>query len=187
MKSNQEQSDDRYQLLLLEEQHIPTIYQWNMEEKHLEHYTCRPVHQIETLEEYTAKTLTAISESRKVIYVLVKADDFDKPLGRIVLFDINVRNHSAEFGYYLPEYNRGTGLGTIMVQKFLQISYCDETLNLNKIYATTSSNNQLSIKLLEKHGFKLDGRLREHYWIEETRYDQLIYSMLRNEWMEKLC
>lgn len=69
-----------------------------------------------------------------------------------------------------------------MLAKFIETVFKDDDLNLNKIYATTSSNNLASIKLLEKFGFKLDGRLREHYWINEYKYDQLIYSMLRNEW-----
>ena len=69
-----------------------------------------------------------------------------------------------------------------MLAKFIETSFNDEDLNLDKIYATTSSYNIPSVKLLEKFGFKLDGRLREHYWINENKYDQLIYSILKNEW-----
>ncbi|MBZ9623822.1 GNAT family N-acetyltransferase [Clostridium sp. FP2] len=49
-------------------------------------------------------------------------------------------------------------------------------------FLSLSSNNIPSIKLLEKFGFKLDGRLREHYWINEEKYDQFNYSMLKCEW-----
>lgn len=89
------------------------------------------------------------------------------PLGKITFFDLNQRTHSAEFGYYLQSNNRAHGLGSIMLAKFIETSFKDDELNLNKIYATTFSNNLSSIKLLEKFGFKLDGRLREHYWINE--------------------
>ena len=52
---------------------------------------------------------------------------------------------------------------------------------LNKIYATTSSDNIQSIGLLEKAGFMLDGRVREHYWIKDKKFDQLHYSILQKE------
>jgi RimJ/RimL family protein N-acetyltransferase len=76
-------------------------------------------------------------------------------------------------------------LGSIMLRKFLQVSFQNEVLTLYKIYATTASNNYPSIKLLEKFQFKLDGRLREHYYIHDHKYDQLIYSILRQEWENK--
>lgn len=181
MNNSLKQLDEIYQLLLLTEQHIQTVYNWNIAEKHFKYYTCRPLKPCQSFEEYTSKTLKAISERKQIIYVLVKRGDCNKPLGKITLFDLNTRNHSAEFGYYMPDNNRGHGLGSIMLSKFIKTSFEDYELNLNKIYATTSSNNYPSIKLLEKYGFKLDGRLREHYWINENRYDQLIYSLLKQE------
>lgn len=172
-----------YQLLLLTEQHIQTLHKWSIEEKNFESYTCRPIKSCQSFEGYSSKLLKAIAESQEKIYVLVKNDDSNMPLAKITLFDFNSRNHSAEFGYYLPDNNRAQGLGNIMMTKFIETSFKDDDLNLNKIYATTSSNNLPSIKLLEKFGFKLDGRLREHYWINENKYDQLIYSILRNQLM----
>ena len=184
MVNDLKQLDKNYKLLLLTEKHIHTIFYWNIEEKHFENYTCRPLKLSKSFEEFATKTLGELSERKKIIYVLVKEGDCNKPLGKITLFDLNIRNHSAEFGYYLPDNNRGQGLGSIMISKFIQTSFKDDELNLNKMYATTSSNNYPSMKLLEKNGFKVDGRLREHYWINENKYDQLIYSLLKQEWIE---
>ncbi len=183
MKNNIKFLAENYKLVLLTEQHLPTIFNWNIEETHFEYYTCRPLKLSKSYEEYTSKTLKSISEEKQRIYILTKKD-CNKPLGKITLFDLNIRNHSAEFGYYLPVSNRGKGLGSIMLYKFIQKSFSDDELTLNKLYATTSSNNFLSIKLLEQYGFKLDGRLREHYWINKNKYDQLIYSILRSEWIK---
>lgn len=184
MGNHLKQSYEDYQLILLTEQHIQTIFDWNIEEKHLEYYTCRPLKLYKSFEEYSSKILNGIYERKHLIYVLVKGEEPNMALGKITLFDLNTRNHSAEFGYYLPDNNRGHGLGSIMLSKFIQNSFKDNELNLNKIYATTSSNNYPSMKLLEKHCFRLDGRLREHYWIGENRYDQLIYSVLKKEWIK---
>lgn len=183
MKNSIKQFDEKYKLVLLTEQHLQTFFNWNIEETHFEYYTCRPLKLSKSYEEYSSKTLRAISEEKQRIYILVK-EGCNKPLGKITLFDLNVRNHSAEFGYYLPASNRGRGLGGIMLYNFIQKSFSDGELNLNKLYATTSSNNYPSVKLLEQFGFKLDGRLREHYWINGNLYDQLIYSILRSEWIK---
>lgn len=181
MENNSKQSYEDYKLLLLNEKHIRTIFNWNIEEKNFENYTCRPLKLTKSFEEYANKTLSSIFDGKQIIYVLVSSSDCNKPLAKITLFDLNTRNHSAEFGYYLPYNNRGHGLGSVMLSKFIKSAFKDDKLKLNKIYATTSSNNYSSIKLLEKYQFKLDGRLREHYWIGKNRYDQLIYSILKKE------
>lgn len=182
MNNKLKQVDEEYELILLTEQHIQTLYNWNIEEKHFEYYTCRPLKLSQSFEDYACKILKRISERKEKIYVLVKKENCNMPLGKITLFDLNPRNKSAEFGYYLPGNNRAQGLGCIMLAKFIEISFNDQELNLNKIYATTSSNNLSSMKLLEKFNFKLDGRLREHYWINENKYDQLVYLILKCEY-----
>ena len=95
-----------------------------------------------------------------------------------MLFDYNTRNQSKEVGYYISPSFRGKGLGFLMLSLLITRALSDEC-GLNKIYATTSSDNIQSIGLLEKTGFILDGRLREHYWIKENKFDQLHYSMLQ--------
>ncbi|MBU3143841.1 GNAT family N-acetyltransferase [Clostridium sp. CF012] len=176
--------NDGYALISLTEDHLRDLFSWNIEESHFEQYTCRPLKLPQSFDEYAYKTLKSLSEEKLKTYILIKKEDVNKPLGKITLFDFNSRNHSAEFGYYLPGCNRKKGLGIILLAQFIEKSFTDNELNLNKIYATTSSNNIPSMKLLEKFGFKLDGRLREHYWVNEDKYDQLIYSMLKHDWNE---
>ncbi|WBW94717.1 GNAT family N-acetyltransferase [Oceanirhabdus sp. W0125-5] len=184
MKNKFLNSNEEYELITLRESHLQPLFSWNLEEKDFEKYTCRPLRIPQSFEEYTNKTLKAISEENQKIYILIKNKEYNNPLGKIALFDFNPRNHSAEFGYYIPSSNRGQGLGVIMLSLFIQEIFTDDKLNLNKIYATTSSNNIPSIKILEKFSFTLDGRLREHYWIKEEKYDQLNYSILKREWKE---
>jgi [ribosomal protein S5]-alanine N-acetyltransferase len=167
-----------YELLSLSPEFFPRMYRWNTEEKHNDRFSCRPPHEAAAAEKFYARWRKVISTPNRPYRILV-CDGV--PLGRISLFDYNPRNHSAEFGYYLPEQNRAQGMGTVMVGKFLAEMFQDESLALNKIIATTSSNNEPSIRLLQKFGFHLDGRQREHYWIDGEKYDQMIYSLLKSE------
>ncbi|MDQ7096782.1 GNAT family protein [Desulfosporosinus sp. PR] len=170
-----------YQLVRLEDSYFPVLYEWDRMEKNREHYTCRPLHPILSFESYVQSNLEKINGGIKEVFLLVEERSLPNPLGRIMTFDHNPRNHSKEFGYYIPPDLRGKGLGSIMVTLLLNMVFCAEN-ELNKLYATTSSHNFPSFGLLEKIGFTLDGRLREHYWLEDEKFDQLHYSMLQREW-----
>lgn len=161
--------------------YLKELYQWQCNEKHREDYTCRPVKEIPSYDEYLVFIKNHLKKGIR-FYVLVDEEKPDIVHGKITMFDYNPRNHSAEFGYYLPEENRGKGLGKIMLQQFLHSMFQDKTLNLHKLYATTASGNKPSIGILEGLNFKLDGRLREHYWIEDDIQDQLHYSILKREY-----
>ncbi|WP_407311106.1 GNAT family N-acetyltransferase [Desulfosporosinus sp. SB140] len=165
----------------LEDKHFPVLYEWDLREKEREFYTCRPIHPLLPFESYKQSNLDKINNGVKEVFLLVDESSSQNPLGRIMMFDYNPRNHSKEFGYYIPPDMRGKGLGFIMVTLLLNRVFSAEN-GLNKLYATTASNNLRSIGLLEKTGFTLDGRLREHYWIKDRTFDQLHYSMLQSEW-----
>lgn len=177
---------ENYQLILLSKEYLRELYNWNIAEKHFEQFTCRPLISQKSYDEYINKMMDSIDSIKEKTYILVKKDNNSIPLGKIKLFDYNPRNHSAEFGYYLPKHNRNKGLGSILLGQFIDISFANSDYKLNKLYATTASNNIPSIKLLEKYKFSLDGRLREHYWIDESKYDQCVYSILKSELIKKL-
>lgn len=174
--------NNNYKLVSLKKEYLKILYDWNIKEKHFEMYTCRPLSPQKPYDEYFKNTIDLIDSRKVKIYVLVKNSNPEIPLSKITLFDYNSRNHSAEFGYYMPEYNRSKGLGSITLENFLSVSFENKIYNLNKLYATTSSNNNASIRLLEKFNFKLDGKAREHYWIGENKFDQCIFSLLKSEW-----
>lgn len=176
---------ESYQLILLSKEYLRELYNWNIAEKHFDQFTCRPLRSQKSYDEYVNKMMDLINSIKEKTYILVKKDNNSIPLGKIRLFDYNPRNRSAEFGYYLPKHNRNKGLGSIILEQFINISFEDSDYNLNKLYATTASNNISSIKLLEKYKFRLDGKLREHYWINENKYDQCVYSILKSELIKK--
>ena len=157
------------------------LYEWKLNEQNWDLYTCRPVGMLLTEERFIENLEKEIAQGTLQVYLIVAEQDISQPLGRITLFDYNPRNRSAEFGYYIPTELRGQRIGQTMINLLMEKVFGKEN-DLNKVYATTSSNNEPSIRLLERNGFTLDGRLREHYWISGSRYDQLHYSMLRSDW-----
>lgn len=158
---------------------IKLFYEWQKCEEHFEYFSCRPIKEVATFTAYKESISKSI-KAGNITYCLVAADE--SILGKIVLFDHNKRNKSVEFGYYFPEENRGKGFGLILIKLFIAEVFNHDVLDINKIYATTASNNFASIKILEKCDFHLDGIMRQHYWINEKKYDQHVYSLLKEEW-----
>ena len=81
---------------------IDVIYKWKIADKRREYYTCRPVKNILNIEEYK-NSITHWINTPGNIYLLLKDIKFNKLIGEVKGFDLNLRNRSMEFGFYLPE------------------------------------------------------------------------------------
>ncbi|MEM5875590.1 MAG: GNAT family protein [Candidatus Aenigmatarchaeota archaeon] len=57
-----------------------------------------------------------------------------------------------------------------------------EELKLNKIYTETFDIRPHHISILEKNGFRFEGRLRQHVYKGRKYLDSLIHSILRREY-----
>ncbi len=170
-----------YELVRPDLGQVRALYAWKASEPRRDHFTCRPVKPLNGFEEYYDKLSSWLREPMNLLLALV-AEGTTEPLGEVRGFDWNERNRSLEFGYYLPPDKRGRGYGKAMARLFVERVFGDAEAGVNKVYATTSAENAPSIRTLEGLGFRLDGRNREHYWIDGRRYDQCVYSLLASEW-----
>jgi [ribosomal protein S5]-alanine N-acetyltransferase len=142
--------------------------------------------QVSPLKERTCRPILdskRVSPSNEIITFSFMIDGMDELVGRFSYFDINSRNHSAEFGYMVNPNLRQRGIGSEMLN--IAITYLFSTTNLNKLYCQTAAFNIASIKLLEKLNFQQDGVLREHHELDGKLWDDYIYSILRREWFER--
>lgn len=90
-----------------------TLYRWNREEAHRERLTCPPVPELPDRDAFMASIAQRLQSGALRIFVLWDAT-VEAPPGRVTAFDHNSRNHSAEFGYYLPTVHRQHGSGREM-------------------------------------------------------------------------
>jgi RimJ/RimL family protein N-acetyltransferase len=139
--------------------------------------------QISRLEEQTCRPILngkRVDPGNEVVTFSFVMDGIDELVGRFVYFDLNPRNHSAEFGYTVNPKLRRRGIGTKMLN--IAITHLFSTTTLNKLYCQTAAFNIASIKLLERLNFHQDGVLREHHELDGKMWDDMIYSVLRREW-----
>ncbi len=99
-------------------------------------------------------------------------------VGGIGLFlQQDVERYSAEIGYWLGEAYWGRGIATAAVQRFTD--YAFDAFGLCRIYASVFVSNEGSIRVLEKTGYQLEGRLRQAAVKDGQVVDGLLYATLR--------
>jgi [ribosomal protein S5]-alanine N-acetyltransferase len=90
------------------------------------------------------------------------------------------QHHHAEMGYDLnPDF---WGQGLMPEALWALIRHGFENMGLNRIEATTHTENAQSQRVLEKLGFQREGLLREYYCRDAIYNDQVQFSLLRREW-----
>lgn len=62
------------------------------------------------------------------------------------------------------------------------LKYAFEELNINRFWLDVYPDNTIGIKLYEELGMHRDGILRQNYKSERGYLDQIIYSMLKDEY-----
>lgn len=89
----------------------------------------------------------------------------------------DVYRHSAELGYWLGEPHWGRGIMTAAVRAITE--YAFDQFDLRRIAARVFEGNVGSIRVLEKAGYRREGRLR-HAVVKEGRVlDEFVYGAVR--------
>ena len=86
----------------------------------------------------------------------------------------------TELGYLVVRDRRGEGIAREALAAL--IGHLVAAERRRRIYADTDPDNLPSNRLLERLGFTLEGRLREHWTTHIGRRDSLIWGLLAEEW-----
>ncbi len=156
---------------------IPIWYAWHWE-SNPELTTCRP--SVKKPIDQVVEHVKEHFEKRDVVFLAIRRRSDNEFVGRLTLFNLNERNRSIEIGYMVGPPHRRQGYTREALE--LLLPYLFERENINKITAQTGEFNQPSNALLERFGFQLEGRLRQHHWYNGVLYDDLLYSLLASEY-----
>jgi RimJ/RimL family protein N-acetyltransferase len=121
----------------------------------------------------------AESPSDLVLGMALRSDD--RLIGTTGLKEIDVRNRHAEFGIAIGDRNYwGKGCGTEATH--LVIRHAFETLNLHRVSLRVYEYNDRALKVYQKVGFRIEGRLRQDTFLEGRYWDTVVMAVLREEW-----
>ena len=108
----------------------------------------------------------------------------ERPIGEILLMEIDRVNGSAEVGIFIGESDEwGKGYGTDAVRALVDFGFAE--LRLERIWLEVGTENPRAQRSYEKAGFTQEATFRHDRW-EGGRYtDGHVMSILHEEWQSR--
>lgn len=102
-------------------------------------------------------------------------------IGVIMLFDIDMKNGTAEVGYKTMADKEVRIKGDMDDAMQGVLNYAFRELRLNCVMAHALADNERSERLLVRNGFICEGQLRQRIYQSGTYTDMKVFSILQNE------
>lgn len=125
----------------------------------------------------------AIFDTKNVRLAVCLRDD-DTYIGNVYLTDLNLINRSAVSHIFIGD-KRLWGKGLASEAYLLLLEYAFQERGLHRINAFVLENNIPSCRLHEKCGYAREGVLRETVFKNGKWQNQVVYSILEDEYRNK--
>jgi ribosomal-protein-alanine N-acetyltransferase len=104
-------------------------------------------------------------------------------VGTLGLYAINRDDRRATLGFDLLPQHWGKGYMTEACRALLDWAF--KELKLNRIQASAEPANVRSLAVMARLGFTREGVMRQLDYYKDAYHDDVMYSMLREEWKSK--
>jgi RimJ/RimL family protein N-acetyltransferase len=101
-------------------------------------------------------------------------------IGEAGLHRIDHFSRTCELGIGIGRAYWGKGFGQDAVRTL--VDYAFEHLNMNRVGLYVLAEDPRAVGAYRKAGFVEEGRIRQHAWVRGTYEDELVMSVLREEW-----
>lgn len=101
-------------------------------------------------------------------------------LGTCTLLNVVRAHRRAEVGFALGRSAWGQGFATEALELLIKFSF--EKLDLHRLEADVDPQNERSLRLLERQGFRREGLLRERWHHLGETQDAIFLGLIRREW-----
>jgi RimJ/RimL family protein N-acetyltransferase len=125
-----------------------------------------------------ARAAESDASERTVAFVV---DVDGAAVGSALLFAFDSFAHHAEAGISLVPEARGRGVGTAAILQLVDFGFVRR--NLRRIHLQAIASNTAALRVYEKAGFVVEGRLRDHAWVRGAYEDIVLMGILRSEHM----
>ena len=135
----------------------------------------KPPASVEQTEERLARLLARQAAGELLNWCIAEAPG-GPILGYVCLVRIDHAHRRSEVGYQLRSDHWGKGFMTEAVARVAVHAF--ETLGFHRLEGHTHPENQASIRVLERCGFRFEGILRENYLMDGVFHDSAVYGRL---------
>ncbi|MDD2214279.1 MAG: GNAT family protein [Oscillospiraceae bacterium] len=130
--------------------------------------------------EQTAALLADWNNGESDMVLTIRQLSDQRILGLLNIDEIDWTARNAEIGLALLTDARGYGYAEEALR--LLINYLFNEWGFHRVYARIQADNQPSLHLFSKLGFKPEGRLREQLRRQGQMVDLTFWGLLENEW-----
>jgi len=135
-----------------------------------------------TREDVAAKLAQWMQPSDDIVHLAIGLAGRAEPIGFLQLALIERAHRRCRLGIVVGEKELwGRGYGYLAVVQ--SADYAFDVLDLDRITAEVFADNTRSMRLLEGAGFVREGVMRESIQRDGQRVDELIFGLLRREWI----
>lgn len=124
-------------------------------------------------------TADASADPRTRYALAVVRSEDDRLLGCAVLYLENAAGHQAMLGYALARAAWGEGYALEAARALMSFGF--DVLGIHRIWAACDPDNRASVRILERLGMRLEGRMREDTRVRGVWRDSRIYALLEHE------
>lgn len=139
----------------------------------------RPAHARRIETERAVRRFMVAAPSRRLVWSVAEAGS-DACIGMVNYHNADLRQRSADIGYFIHPAHHRRGIATEAVGALL--GYCFGPLGLHRLAAFIDPENVASCRLVERFGFRREGRLRETIFLGGAWRDDCVYGLLEGEW-----
>lgn len=165
-----------FKLRKIKEEDLELVMRWRMSEEVTKYMYTDP--QL-TLEGQKIWLSHIKSNWERMKYWIIEVEN--KSVGVLSINDIDSINEKASWAYYLGDTSmRGKGLGKILECNIYD--YVFYHLNLNKLCCEVFEFNEKVIKIHERFGAKIEGKLYEHIKKNGQFHNVVTMGILKREW-----
>jgi len=169
----------RLRLRFLASQDTDAMFQLFSDPEAVRYWSCSAWQDRTQASDYVAQTLTNYASGSSLRWVLVSQDE--AVVGVVTLYHFDQQNARCDIGYMLARPHWG--------QRYMQealaavLDYAFGPLALHRVEADIHPDNAASIRLLQGLHFRIEGQLRERWFVHGEVSDSLMLGLLGREWL----
>ena len=163
------------ELIPIKDDHIELVRKWRNSKEVSQYMYTEDVISSESQKEW----FKYISNSDNYKYWMISYNN--QLLGVVNLYDIDTRNQSAFWAFYLGDTSvRGAGIGGKVEYQILK--YVFDELKFHKLNCEVLGFNELVINMHKKFGFIQEGIFKEHIFKNNKYHNVYRLAIFANEW-----
>ncbi|MEZ4517372.1 MAG: GNAT family protein [Chloroflexota bacterium] len=172
---------EKVRLTAIENRDIPTMAHWWEDMEFLRNYDTLPA--FPKSEDQISRIISDEQASHNGYLFGIRPVDEETIVGLLELSGIQWSHRTAYIGIGIGNGDyRNRGLGRDAMNLGLRFAF--QELNLHRVWLTVIGYNARAVTLYEQLGFVREGAYRDHVERDGTRYDMLVYGLLRQEWLD---